>query len=129
MRAKIKADVFYADINWDNVLKVLPKKPVQVSTPGKYPSVRRDLALILDKKVSFADVERLARKAEKKLLTNINLFDVYENEEQLGAGKKSYAVSFQLESNEQTLKDKQVDKVMSSIEASLSKQLGAEVRR
>ncbi|MFK8162977.1 MAG: phenylalanine--tRNA ligase subunit beta [Lewinella sp.] len=130
LRARqIKADVFYADINWDNVLKVLPKKPVQVSTPGKYPSVRRDLALILDKKVSFADVERLARKAEKKLLTDINLFDVYENEEQLGAGKKSYAVSFQLESNEQTLKDKQVDKVMSSIEGSLSKQLGAEVRR
>jgi phenylalanyl-tRNA synthetase beta chain len=130
LRARqIKADVFYADINWDNVLKVLPKKPVQVSTPGKYPSVRRDLALILDKKVSFADVERLARKAEKKLLTGINLFDVYENEEQLGADKKSYAVSFQLESNEQTLHDKQVDKVMSSIEGSLSKQLGAEVRR
>jgi phenylalanyl-tRNA synthetase beta chain len=130
LRARqIKTDVFYADINWDNVLKVLPKKPIQVSTPGKYPSVRRDLALILDKKVSFADVERLARKAEKKLLTDINLFDVYENEEQLGAGKKSYAVSFQLESSEQTLKDKQVDKVMSSIEGSLSKQLGAEVRR
>ncbi|WP_020569350.1 phenylalanine--tRNA ligase subunit beta [Neolewinella persica] len=130
LRARqIKSDVFYADINWDNVLKVLPKKPVQVSTPGKYPSVRRDLALILDKQVSFADIERLARKAEKKLLTDINLFDVYENEEQLGAGKKSYAVSFQLESDEQTLKDKQVDKVMSSIEGSLSKQLGAEVRR
>lgn len=130
LRARqIKADVFYADINWDNVLKVLPKKSVQVTTPGKYPSVRRDLALIVDKQVTFADIERLARKAEKKLLTDINLFDVYENEEQLGAGKKSYAVSFQLESDEQTLKDKQVDKVMSSIEGSLSKQLGAEVRR
>lgn len=130
LRARqIKADVFYADINWDNVLKVLPKKPVQVQTPGKYPSVRRDLALILDKQVTFADIERLAQKAEKKLLTHINLFDVYENEDQLGAGKKSYAVSFQLESDEQTLNDKQVDKVMSSIEGSLTKQLGAEVRR
>ena len=130
LRARqIKTDVFYADINWDNVLKVLPKKPVQVKTPSKFPSLRRDLALIVDKRVTFADVERLARKAEKKLLTDINLFDVYENEDQLGAGKKSYAVSFQLESDEQTLNDKQVDKVMRSIEGSLTKQLGAEVRR
>ncbi|TXF89459.1 phenylalanine--tRNA ligase subunit beta [Neolewinella aurantiaca] len=130
LRARqIKTDVFYADINWDNVMKVLPKKPVQVKTPSKFPSLRRDLALILDKRVTFADVERLARKAEKKLLTEVNLFDVYENEDQLGAGKKSYAVSFQLESDEQTLNDKQVDKVMKSIEGSLTKQLGAEVRR
>lgn len=130
LRARqIKSEVFFADINWDNVLKVLPKKPVQVETPGKFPSLRRDLALILDKKTTFADVERLARKAEKKLLTDINLFDVYENDEQLGAGKKSYAVSFQLESDEATLNDKQVDKVMKSIEGALTKQLGAEVRR
>ena len=130
LRARqIKTDVFYADINWDNVMKVLPKKPVQVKTPSKFPSLRRDLALIVDKRVTFADVERLARKAEKKLLTDINLFDVYENEDQLGAGKKSYAVSFQLESDEKTLNDKQVDKVMKSIEGSLTKQLGAEVRR
>jgi phenylalanyl-tRNA synthetase beta chain len=130
LRARqIKSDVFYADINWDNVLKVLPKKPVQVKTPGKFPSLRRDLALIVDKQVTFADVERLARKAEKQLLTDVNLFDVYENDEQLGAGKKSYAVSFQLESDEATLNDKQVDKVMKSIEGSLTKQLGAEVRR
>lgn len=130
LRARqVKTDVFFADINWDNVLKVLPRKPIQVQTPGKYPAVRRDLALIVGKSVTFADVERLARKAEKKLLTEINLFDVYENEDQLGAGKKSYAVSFQLVSDEKTLKDKDVDKVMRSIEGSLTKQLGAEVRR
>lgn len=130
LRARqVKGDVFFADINWDNVMKVLPRKPIQVSTPGKYPTVRRDLALIVDKKVTFSDVERLARKAEKKLLTDINLFDVYENDDQLGAGKKSYAVSFQLVSAERTLKDKEVDKVMKSIEGSLGKQLGAEVRR
>ena len=126
---QIKSQVFFADLNWDNILKVLPKKPVQVKTPSRFPSLRRDLALILDQRVTFADVERIARKAEKKLLTDVNLFDVYENEEQLGAGKKSYAVSFQLESAEQTLNDKQVDKVMRGIEGSLSKQLGAEVRR
>ncbi|MEO0731366.1 MAG: phenylalanine--tRNA ligase subunit beta [Bacteroidota bacterium] len=126
---QIKSAVFFADLNWDNVLKVLPRKPIQVKTPGKYPSVRRDLALILDKSITFAEVERLVHKAEKKLLQEVNLFDVYENEEQLGAGKKSYAVSFQLVSDEATLKDKQVDKVMRSIEGSLGKQLGAEVRR
>lgn len=130
LRARqIKSDVYFADINWDNVLRVLPRKPVQVKTPGKYPAVRRDLALIVNQSVTFADVERLARKAEKKLLTDVNLFDVYENEDQLGAGKKSYAVSFQLVSDEKTLKDKEVDKVMRSIEGSLTKQLGAEVRR
>ncbi|MEL7160027.1 MAG: phenylalanine--tRNA ligase subunit beta, partial [Bacteroidota bacterium] len=130
LRARqIKSDVFFADLNWDNIFKVLPRKPVQVQTPGKYPGVRRDLALIVDKSVPFAEVERLARKAEKKLLRDVNLFDVYENEEQLGSGKKSYAVSFQLVSDEATLKDKQVDKVMRSIEGSLGKQLGAEVRR
>lgn len=130
LRARqVKTDVFFADINWDNVLKVLPKKPIQVTTPSKYPATRRDLALIVNKSVTFADIERLARKAEKKLLTEVNLFDVYENEDQLGAGKKSYAVSFQLVSAERTLKDKDVDKVMRSIEGTLSKQLGAEVRR
>ena len=126
---QIKSKVFFADLNWDNILKVLPKKPVQIKTPSRFPSLRRDLALVVDKSVTFADVERLARKAEKKLLTEVNLFDVYENEDQLGTGKKSYAVSFQLESDEKTLNDKQVDKVMRGIEGSLSKQLGAEVRR
>ncbi|MBC6992695.1 phenylalanine--tRNA ligase subunit beta [Neolewinella lacunae] len=128
-KRQIKTDVFFAEINWDNVLRVLPRKPVQVTTPGRYPSVRRDLALILDKAVSFAEVERLARKAEKSILREVNLFDVYENAEQLGAGKKSYAVSFQLESEDRTLDDKAVDKVMSAIEGTLTRQLGAEVRR
>ena len=126
---QIKSNVYFADLNWDNILKVLPKKPVQVTMPSKYPSLRRDLALIVKKDVRFADIERLARKAEKKLLTAVNLFDVYENDEQLGAGKKSYAVSFQLESAETTLSEKQVDKVMRGIEGSLVRQLAAEVRR
>lgn len=125
----VKSPVFFADFNWDNILRVLPRKPIQVKTPGRFPTVRRDLALVLDRKIDFAEIERLARKAEKKLLTDINLFDVYQDEERLGAGKKSYAVSFLLESDERTLKDKEVDKVMRSIEGTLSKQLGAEVRR
>ena len=128
-RAGVKTDVFFADFNWDNLLRVLPKKPVQVTTPGKYPTVRRDLALVVEQAVSFADIERLARKAAKQLLTEVNLFDVYRNEEQLGAGRKSYAVSFLFESAERTLRDKEVDKAMRSIEGSVVKQLGAEVRR
>ncbi len=128
-RVGVKADVYFANFNWDHLLRVLPRKPVQVQTPGKFPTVRRDLALVVDAGVAFADIERLAAKAGKKLITAINLFDVYRNEEQLGAGKKSYAVSFLFESTDRTLKDKEVDKVMSSIEGILGKQLGAEVRR
>jgi len=127
--AAVKSGVYFADFNWDNLLRVLPRKAVQVTTPGRYPTVRRDLALVVAAGVSFADIERLARKAAKKLLTQVNLFDVYRNDEQLGAGKKSYAVSFLFESDARTLNDKEVDKLMRSIEGSLSKQLGAEVRR
>ena len=127
--ADVKAEVYFADFNWDNLLRVLPRKATPVVTPGKYPTVRRDLALVVDRGVAFADVERLARKAGKQLITDINLFDVYRNDEQLGAGKQSYAVSFLLESADHTLNDKEVDKVMRGVESILAKQLGAEVRR
>ena len=125
----VKGEVCFAQFNWDNVLRVLPKGSVQVRTPGKYPSVRRDLALVVDRQVTFADIERLATKAAKDFLQEINLFDIYRNEEQLGAGRKSYAVSFLFESAERTLQDKEVDKLMQKIEGTLAKQLGAEVRR
>ncbi|MCP9237674.1 phenylalanine--tRNA ligase subunit beta [Lewinella sp. JB7] len=128
-RAAVKSGVFFADFNWDNLLRVLPKKPVQVTTPGKYPGVRRDLALVVADGTRFADIERLARKAGKQLLTDVNLFDVYRNDEQLGAGRKSYAVSFLFASPERTLQDKEVDKLMRGIEGVLAKQLSAEVRR
>ncbi len=125
----VKSAVYFADFHWDNLLRVLPRKPVQVITPGKYPTVRRDLALVVDAGVTFADIERLARKGGKALLTEVNLFDVYRNAEQLGKEKKSYAVSFLFESHARTLQDKEVDKAMRSMEALLVKQLGAEVRR
>ncbi len=127
--AAVKAGVFFADFNWDNLLRVLPRKAPEVVTPGRYPTVRRDLALVVDRAVTFADIERLSLKAGKQLITGVNLFDVYRNAEQLGAGKKSYAVSFLLESGERTLQDKEVDKTMRAVEAILAKQLGAEVRR
>jgi phenylalanyl-tRNA synthetase beta chain len=125
----VKGDVFHADFYWDNILRVLPKKPMQVSELNKYPTVRRDLALVVDKQLSFADLARAAQKAEKKLLTQINLFDVYENDEQLGSNKKSYAMSFVFENQERTLKDKEVDKAVDRMINSFTTQLGAEVRR
>jgi phenylalanyl-tRNA synthetase beta chain len=125
----VKADVFYADFNWDNILKLIPKKHIQVQELNRFPTVRRDLALVVNQSVSFADLAKAARKAEKKMITQINLFDVYENEEQLGAGKKSYAMSFVFENTERTLKDKEVDKAIDRLIAAFTSQLGAEVRR
>jgi phenylalanyl-tRNA synthetase beta chain len=128
-RADIKQPVLFADFHWDNLLRVLPKKPIRVATPGKYPTVRRDLALVLEAGIHFAEIERIARKVGKQLIAEVNLFDVYRNEEQLGAGKKSYAVSFLFASDERTLRDQEVDKVMQRMEQQLAKQLGAGVRR
>ncbi|PHI20526.1 phenylalanine--tRNA ligase subunit beta [Lewinellaceae bacterium SD302] len=125
----VKGEVYHADFHWDNIMRVLPKKPLQVQELNKYPTVRRDLALVVDKKVSFAQLATVANKAEKKMLTQVNLFDVYENDDQLGADKKSYAMSFVFENNERTLKDKEVDKAVNRLIESFTRQLGAEVRR
>jgi phenylalanyl-tRNA synthetase beta chain len=125
----LRGPIFYADFHWDNVLRSLPRQRVQLEPLNRYPSVRRDLALVIDKSVGFERIEALARKTEKKILRAVNLFDVYENEEQLGAGKRSYAVSFTFENPEQTLRDKEVDKVINKLIATFEQQLGAEIRR
>lgn len=125
----VKADVFYADFNWDNILKLIPKKHIQVQELNRFPTVRRDLALVVNQAVTFADLAMAAHKAEKKMITQVNLFDVYENEEQLGAGKKSYAMSFVFENTERTLNDKEVDKAVDRLIGAFTAQLGAEVRR
>ena len=121
--------VFYADFNWDHILRALPRERVQLQPLNRFPGVRRDLALVIDKKVGFDRIEALARKTEKQLLREVNLFDVYENAEQLGAGKRSYAVSFTFEDPEKTLRDKDIDKVINKLIATFDKQLGAEIRR
>jgi phenylalanyl-tRNA synthetase beta chain len=90
----IKNPVFFADINWDLILQILKKQKVQYRQLAKFPSVRRDLALIVDKKLNFEQIVTIARKQGKNLLKDINLFDVYEHSEHLGADKKSYAVSY-----------------------------------
>lgn len=125
----VRGEVFYADFNWDAVFKSLPNKRVQFRDLNKYPTVRRDLALVVDNSVKFSDIATIAAKAGKQMLRDVNLFDVYINDEQLGAGKKSYAVSFIFENPERTLQDQEVDKVMNQLIDTYTTQLGAQVRR
>lgn len=122
-----KQEVFYADFNWTLMLKNYPDKELTYKELPKFPEVRRDLALILDKNVPFADIERVAYTSEKRLLKLVSLFDVYEGKGIL-EGKKSYAVSFILQDNEKTLTDKQIEAVMAKIQGNLEKQLGAKLR-
>ena len=124
---EVEQEVYYADFNWSLLMKKLPKKEVSYKELPKFPAVRRDLALLLDSSVKFADIERIAFATEKKLLCRVELFDVYEGK-QLEAGKKSYAVAFTLQDETKTMNDKQTEAIMSKIIAQLEKQLGATLR-
>lgn len=123
----IQAEVYYADINWDQVLMLAHKKEIQYTEIPKFPSVRRDLALLLDKKITYKELEELAFNTEKKLLKEVNLFDIYEGDK-LEAGKKSYALSFTLLDEQATLTDKQIDGVMQKLIKNYSEKLGATLR-
>lgn len=123
----IDSEVFYADINWSELMRVVRNNKVGYAEISKYPAVKRDLALLIDKSVTFAQIEQIARETEKKLLKNVTLFDVYEGKN-LEEGKKSYAVSFTLQDDTQTLNDKQIDKVMSRLMENYEKRLGAKQR-
>ncbi|WP_422103966.1 phenylalanine--tRNA ligase subunit beta [Winogradskyella sp.] len=123
----ISQNVLFADFNWDNVLDMAQHNKIKFSEIPKYPEVRRDFALLLDHHVSFEDIHTVAKQTEKQLLKNINLFDVYEGKN-LPAGKKSYAVSFTLQDEHKTLNDKQIDKIMSKLQANFESKLGAELR-
>ncbi|MCG8327449.1 MAG: phenylalanine--tRNA ligase subunit beta [Chitinophagales bacterium] len=125
----IRGGVFYADIHWDSIMKAIRKHKIEYKEVNKFPSMRRDLALVIDNSVKFSDIVAIARKHGKKLITDINLFDVYENVKQLGEGKKSYAVSFIFENESKTLKDKEVDKVINKLIADYEAKLGASIRR
>jgi len=124
----IKQEVFVADLDWDAILSSLKLVKTQYKELPKTFEVRRDFSLLIDTAVTFASIEQLARKADKKILQHINLFDVYEGKN-LPDGKKSYAVSFTFQDSEQTLKDEQVDRIMENIRVSLEKELGAELRK
>lgn len=122
-----KQEVFYADFNWALMLKNYPDKEVTYKELPKFPEVRRDLALVLDKSVTFAQIERVAYSTEKKLLKRVTLFDIYEGKG-IEEGKKSYAVSFILQDADKTLNDKQIEVVMAKLQSNLEKQLGATIR-
>lgn len=125
--AGIESPVYYADINWTAVTKAIKKNTVSFREISKYPAVSRDLALLIDNNVEFAEVERIAYQTEKKFLKRVELFDVYEGKN-LPSGKKSYAVNFILQDEEKTLNDKQIDAIMNKLIANLKKQLNAELR-
>ena len=123
----IDTPVYYAELNWTALMKVVRKQKVLYTEIAKYPAVSRDLALLIDKNVEFAQIEQIARQTEKKFLKKVELFDVYEGDK-LPAGKKSYAVNFILQDAEKTMGDKQIDAIMQKLIAQLKKQLGAELR-
>lgn len=123
----IDKPVFYAELDWDSVIKTIRNKQVLYTDICKYPTVSRDLALLVDKNVEFSTIEEIARQSEKKILKGVYLFDVYEGKS-LPEGKKSYAVNFMLQDEKKTLDDKQIDSVMKKIATNLKNKLGAELR-
>lgn len=125
--ADIEQDVYYAEFSWENLLKTIKNHTISFTPMPKFPAVKRDLALLLDKKVTFKEVRDIAMRTEKNLLKSVSLFDVFEGEK-LGADKKSYAVSFTLQDEEKTLTDKQIDKIMNKLMGTYKHLLGAEIR-
>ena len=123
----IDQEVFFADINWDNVMRAIKKNEVLYHDISKFPSVSRDLALLIDKSVEFEQIEQIAHQTEKKLLKSVELFDVYEGKN-LPEGKKSYAVNFILQDETKTLNDKQIEAIMTKLINNLKQKLNAELR-
>ncbi len=123
----IETDVYYAELSWTLLMKEIKKSKVTFSEISKFPAVKRDLALLLEKNVQFAEIEKIATESERKLLKDVALFDVYEGKNLL-AGKKSYAVSFYLQDEGKTLNDKQIDAIMKKIQTNLEQKLGAQLR-
>ncbi len=119
--------VYYAEFDWNNLLKLSVKNKLEYKPISKYPEVKRDLALLLDKSISFEQIVKLANKSEKRILKTVSMFDYFEGEK-IGKEKKSYGVSFTLQDENKTLTDKQIDKVMRSLINIFQRELGAEIR-
>ena len=124
----IRQEVFYAIIEWEPLMKHADRRQVLYTDIPKFPEVRRDLALLIDRSVKFSQIEKLAFHTERKLLKAVRLFDVYQDE-RLGENKKSYAVSFTLLDERKTLTDKEIDKIMQKLAWNFEKELGAEIRK
>ena len=123
----LKQPVFYADFDWQALLKLASGK-MRYEEVSKFPEVRRDLSLVIDKAISFEQISKLARQTERKLLRTINVFDVYEGEN-LGEGKKAYSVNFMLQDTTQTLTDVTIDKTMQRLMTAFEQELGAVIRK
>ena len=123
----IEQPVFFADLNWQQLMKTIRNQKLVATDLPKYPAVSRDLALLIDKNVEFGEIERIAYQTEKKILREVRLFDVYEGKN-LPEGKKSYAVNFILQDETKTMGDKQIDAIMQKLIQNLTKQLNAELR-
>jgi phenylalanyl-tRNA synthetase beta chain len=123
----IKQEVLFADFDWSTILSISGNKKIKVSNLTKFPSVKRDLALLLDEKVTFKEIYDLAFQSERNLLKDVDLFDVYQGDK-LPEGKKSYAVSFVLQDQNKTLEDRQIDKIMQKLQQSFEKNLEAVLR-
>ncbi|RWU08461.1 phenylalanine--tRNA ligase subunit beta [Pedobacter chitinilyticus] len=126
-KADLSKDIFYADFDWAFVLDALKKNKIINKEVPKYPAVRRDLSLLVDQATTFDQLKTIAFKAERKLVKNVQVFDVYQGDK-LPEGKKSYALNFTLQDEEQTLTDKQIDAIMQKIIANLAQTANAEIR-
>ena len=127
-KTEVDKEVLYADFNFDMILKQVRKNKIIYSELSKYPAVRRDLSMLINKDITFGQLKQIAQKTERKLLQDVNVFDVYQGDK-LPAGKKSYALSFILQDAEKTLTDKAIDAIMQKLIYNFSKEAGAEIRK
>lgn len=123
----IRQSVFAAEINWPVLLELIPRVKVKFNELPRFPEVRRDLALLVDESVTYADLRRSALRVAKKLLKQVTLFDVYRGDK-IPAGKKQYALGFVLQDMEKTLTDNEVEKVVSKLLATFQHEFGAQLR-
>ncbi len=119
--------MYYSDLNFNSILSELGNHKVQYSEISKFPEVKRDLALLLDKNITFGEIEKIAYETERKLLKKVTLFDVYEGKN-IDSGKKSYAVSFLLQDETKTLTDSQIESIMKKLYGNFENKLGAKLR-
>jgi phenylalanyl-tRNA synthetase beta chain len=124
----ISQNVIYAEIHWDTLIKYASKKAITYKEISKFPSVKRDLSMLVRKDILYEKLEKIAFDTEKKLLVDIRLFDVYEGDK-IEAGKKSCAMSFILQDEEKTLTENEINQVMEKLMSAFEKQAGAEIRR
>ncbi|MEO7311046.1 MAG: phenylalanine--tRNA ligase subunit beta [Chitinophagaceae bacterium] len=127
-RFDIKQPVFYADINWEGLVKKAKKQKLAFKEITKFPAVERDLAIVVNSATAYAEIEAAVKNARAGKLTGMKLFDVFESEK-LGAGKKSMAINFTFLDEEKTMTDKDIDSNMNRIILAFEKELGADIRK